>query len=79
MSWCIVPLSHSVSATGVGLHHGNKVFLTINPAPEDTGIVFRLYDDLNHEAIVEIPARSEYVGYPTMHNARQRRSSYHDG
>lgn len=55
-------LSHSVSATGVGLHHGNKVFLTISPAPENTGIVFRLYDNLDHDPVVEIPARSEYVG-----------------
>lgn len=55
-------LKNSVSATGVGLHRGCKVYLTIHPAPIDTGIVFRLFDDIKHGHVVEIPARSEYVG-----------------
>ncbi len=57
-----VTLNSSVSATGVGLHRGCKVYLTIHPAPEDTGIVFRLYDDIKHDPVVEIPARAEHVG-----------------
>ncbi len=59
---CQVTLKSSVSATGVGLHSGCKVYLTIHPAPENTGIVFRLYDDINHDPVAEIPAKAEYVG-----------------
>lgn len=48
---------------GVGVHTGNKVYLTLKPAPVDTGIVFRRVD-LN--PVVEIPARCEYVGDTTL-------------
>lgn len=34
----------AVSATGVGLHSGDRVELTLRPAPADTGIVFRRTD-----------------------------------
>ena len=34
-------LKNVIRATGVGLHSGEKVFLTLRPAPVDTGIVFR--------------------------------------
>src|SRR5690606_31892931 len=34
-------LKNVIRATGVGLHSGNKVFLTLRPAPPDTGILFR--------------------------------------
>jgi UDP-3-O-[3-hydroxymyristoyl] N-acetylglucosamine deacetylase len=37
-------LKNMVRATGVGLHTGRKVFLTLRPAPADTGIVFRRID-----------------------------------
>ena len=33
-----------VSTTGIGLHKGEKVQLTLRPAPENTGIVFRRTD-----------------------------------
>lgn len=33
-------LSNVIRATGIGLHTGKKVFLTLRPAPVDTGIVF---------------------------------------
>lgn len=33
-----------VQATGVGLHTGEKVYLTLRPAPADSGIVFRRVD-----------------------------------
>ena len=33
-----------VQATGVGLHTGEKVYLTLRPAGIDTGIVFRRVD-----------------------------------
>jgi UDP-3-O-[3-hydroxymyristoyl] N-acetylglucosamine deacetylase len=37
-------LKNVIRATGVGLHTGEKVFLTLRPAPVDTGIVFRRVD-----------------------------------
>src|SRR5512135_3509214 len=37
-------LKNVVRATGVGLHTGRKVYLTLRPAPVDTGIVFRRVD-----------------------------------
>ena len=52
-------LKNVIRATGVGLHTGKKVFLTLRPAAPDTGIVFRRTDLDPH---LEIPARSEYVG-----------------
>ena len=52
-------LKNVIRATGVGLHTGRKVFLTLRPAPTDTGIVFRR-DDL--KPVVEIVARAENVG-----------------
>jgi UDP-3-O-[3-hydroxymyristoyl] N-acetylglucosamine deacetylase len=48
-----------VSASGVGLHTGQKVRITLRPAPIDTGIVFRRVD---LQAPVDIPARAELVG-----------------
>src|SRR4051812_46804041 len=44
---------------GVGLHNGQKVFLTVKPAPLNYGIVYRRVD---LDPIVEIPARSAFVG-----------------
>src|SRR3954465_8611946 len=52
-------LKSSVSASGVGLHTGQKVRLTLRPAPPETGIVFRRID---LAAPVDIPARAELVG-----------------
>lgn len=37
-------LRHSIRATGVGLHTGEKVLLTLRPAPPNTGIVFHRTD-----------------------------------
>lgn len=47
-----------IQATGVGLHSGEKVLLTLRPAPINTGIVFRRVD-LSPE--VEIPALYDHV------------------
>lgn len=52
-------LKNVIRATGVGLHTGEKVYLTLRPAAPDTGIVFRRVD-LNPP--IEIMARAEYVG-----------------
>lgn len=51
-------LQNMIRATGVGLHSGEKVYLTMRPAPIDTGIVFRRVD---LDPVVEIPARADYV------------------
>ncbi len=51
-------LHNVIRATGVGLHSGEKVFLSLRPAPVDTGIVFRRID---LDPVVEIPARGELV------------------
>ncbi len=37
-------LKNTIRATGVGLHTGKKVYLTLRPADIDTGIVFRRVD-----------------------------------
>ena len=51
-------LKNLIRATGVGLHSGDKVFLTLRPAPVDTGIVFRRTD---LEPVVEVPASAQLV------------------
>ena len=51
-------LKNLIRATGVGLHSGEKVFLTLRPAPVDTGIVFRRTD---LEPVVDIPAHAGLV------------------
>ncbi len=52
-------LKNVVRAKGVGLHSGNDVYLTLLPAPPDTGIVFRRVD---LQPAVEIKACCERVG-----------------
>jgi UDP-3-O-[3-hydroxymyristoyl] N-acetylglucosamine deacetylase len=52
-------LKSLVSASGVGLHTGQKVRMTLRPAPADSGIVFRRIDLATP---VSIPARAEMVG-----------------
>ena len=56
-------LKNVIRATGVGLHSGEKVFLTLRPAPTDTGIVFRRVD---LDPVAEIPARGELVSETTL-------------
>lgn len=52
-------LKNIIRATGVGLHTGEKVYLTLRPAAVDTGIVFRRVD---LDEPVEIHATPENVG-----------------
>jgi UDP-3-O-[3-hydroxymyristoyl] N-acetylglucosamine deacetylase len=47
-----------IQATGVGLHSGDKVIMTLRPAPVNTGIVFRRID---LDPVVEIPASYHFV------------------
>ena len=52
-------LKSLVSATGVGLHTGRKVRLTLRPAQPDTGVVFHRTD---LPGAPGIPARADLVG-----------------
>lgn len=56
-------LKNVIRATGVGLHHGEKVLLTLRPAPANTGIIFRRTD---LDPTVDIPALAENVVDTTM-------------
>lgn len=56
-------LKNIIRATGVGLHTGEKVYLTLRPAAADTGIVFRRVD---LDEPVEIQAKAENVGETTL-------------
>lgn len=51
-------LKQSIKVTGVGLHSGNKVTLTLRPAAENTGVIY-CRTDLNPP--VEIPANANAV------------------
>jgi UDP-3-O-[3-hydroxymyristoyl] N-acetylglucosamine deacetylase len=52
-------LKNVIHATGVGLHTGEKVYLTLRPAPANTGIVFCRVD---LDPPVQIKASLENVG-----------------
>ena len=49
-------LRRQISCAGIGLHSGNKVTLTLKPAPPDTGVVFRRTD-----LGLEIPATVKHL------------------
>lgn len=58
---CVVlqqTLAKPVSFSGIGLHSGNDVSMTLLPAPPNTGVVFRRVDLENR---TEIPAQVEYI------------------
>jgi len=59
-------LRNAIKATGVGLHTGEKVYLTLCPAPVNTGIVFRRVD---LDPVVEIPATADNVGDTTLNTS----------
>ncbi len=52
-------LKTTIRATGVGLHSGEKVFMTLRPAAENSGITFRRVD---LDQPVDIPADPRLVG-----------------
>lgn len=52
-------LKNEIKATGVGVHTGEKILLTLKPAPVDHGIVFRVVDA---DTSIEIPACATNVG-----------------
>ncbi len=48
-------LKNTIRATGVGLHSGDKVYLTLHPAAPDSGICFRRVDLDDPDMIQAIP------------------------
>lgn len=56
-------LKNTIRATGVGLHTGNKVYLTLRPAEQNTGIRFRRVD---LDEPVTIQATPQNVGETTL-------------
>ena len=52
-------LKTTIRATGVGLHSGEKVYMTLRPAAENAGITFRRVD---LDTPVDIPADPRLVG-----------------
>src|SRR5688572_30302871 len=52
-------LKNSIRASGVGLHTGRKILMTLKPAPANAGIVFRRTD---LPTPMDIPAHAENVG-----------------
>ena len=65
-------LKNPIRATGVGLHTGEKVYMTLRPAPADTGIVFRRVD---LDSPVDLPAHPENVGDTQLSTTLTRSSS----
>jgi UDP-3-O-[3-hydroxymyristoyl] N-acetylglucosamine deacetylase len=62
-------LSKPVSISGVGLHTGAAVYLTLKPAPENTGYIF-VRTDLDN---FEIPASVEYISHCSYATTLMRR------
>ena len=64
-------LKNVIRATGVGIHTGEKVLMTLRPAAVDTGIVFRRVD---LDPVADIPANALNVGDTSMNTTLE-----HDG
>jgi len=62
-------LKNVIRATGVGLHTGEKVYLTLRPAAVDTGIVFRRVD---LDPVVELRADPNQVGDTRLSTALKK-------
>ena len=62
-------LANSISISGVGLHTGVDVNMTMRPAPENTGYIF-VRTDLDN---FEIPASVEYISHCSYATTLMRR------
>lgn len=62
-------LKNVIRATGVGIHSGEKVFMTLRPAPVNTGIVFRRVD---LEDAPEVPGFATVVGDTSMNTSLEQ-------
>ena len=56
-------MKNVIRATGVGLHSGDTIYLTLRPAASNTGIIFRRVD---LDPVVEIKATAENVGETSL-------------
>ena len=56
-------LQRSITATGIGLHSGEEVTLTLSPAPIGSGLMFRRHDlaDAKNKQATTIPALASNV------------------
>jgi UDP-3-O-[3-hydroxymyristoyl] N-acetylglucosamine deacetylase len=64
-----ITLARSVAISGVGLHTGVEVNMTLRPAPENTGYIF-VRTDLDG---FEIPASVEYISHCSYATTLMRR------
>lgn len=62
-------LKNVIRATGVGIHTGEKVFMTLRPAPVNTGIIFRRTD---MDPVMEVPAFATHVGDTSMNTSLEQ-------
>ncbi len=62
-------LKNVIRATGVGIHTGQKVFMTLRPAAVNTGIIFRRTD---LDPVIEVPAFATQVGDTSMNTTLER-------
>lgn len=62
-------LKNTIRATGIGLHSGEKVYLSLRPAPVDTGIVFQRVD---LDPVVSVRASPEHVGDTRLSTTLER-------
>ena len=69
-------LRRPISCVGIGLHSGNKVTLSLKPAPADFGIRFRRTDLGDHEVPATVHAPG---GHPARDRPRAQRGVGRDG
>src|SRR5210317_229306 len=62
-------LKNVIRATGVGIHTGEKVFMTLRPAAVNTGIIFRRTD---MDPVMEVPAFATHVGDTSMNTSLEQ-------
>ena len=62
-------LKNVIRATGIGIHSGEKVFMTLRPAPVNTGIIFRRTD---LDPVIEVPAFATNVGDTSMNTSLEQ-------
>jgi UDP-3-O-[3-hydroxymyristoyl] N-acetylglucosamine deacetylase len=62
-------LKNVIRATGVGIHTGEKVFMTLRPASVNTGIIFRRTD---LDPVMEVPAFATHVGDTSMNTSLEQ-------
>jgi UDP-3-O-[3-hydroxymyristoyl] N-acetylglucosamine deacetylase len=65
-------LKESIHATGIGLHTGEKVYMTLRPAPANTGVVFRRLD---LPEPVDVPADALCVTETTLGTTLERNAA----